>query len=301
VEIDDLRAFVEVANAGGISSAARRLGVPKSLVSRRLHRLEAELGIQLLARTTRGAALTDAGSTFRDYAAKACAEIDSGRDLIVPDGPLRGRLRVAAPLSFGPTHFSPVLARMRLLHPLLHVHACYSDQFVDLVSEGFDCAIRLGYLQDSNLVARRVGPLYGSLVASPEYIRRHGAPEVPDDVMRHEALMQGTEPWRFTDGEDIVTVHPTGHFKADNAVALAAAAAEGLGIGWLPDGVTDPYIASGRLVRIMERYPPPPAGIYVVRPSSQHPSRRVQVLTELLIQCFGEGAQADATAKTSAG
>src|SRR6195256_6644772 len=100
MDFEDLRTFVDVADAGGVSSAARRLGVSKSIVSRRLFRLEAELGVQLLARTTRGAALTEAGATFRDYAARVCAEIDVARETLLPTGDLRGRMRVAAPLSF---------------------------------------------------------------------------------------------------------------------------------------------------------------------------------------------------------
>src|SRR3954452_18477657 len=103
--LEDLQAFIEVADAGGVSPAALRLGVSKSIVSRRLFRLEAELGVQLLARTTRGAALTEAGATFRDYAARVSAEIDVAREAILPAGDLRGRLRVAVPLSFGPTYF----------------------------------------------------------------------------------------------------------------------------------------------------------------------------------------------------
>jgi DNA-binding transcriptional LysR family regulator len=138
LDIEDLRTFVEVADAGGVSPAARRLGVAKSIVSRRLVRIEAELGVQLLARTTRGAALTDAGTTFREHAARACAEIDAARESILPSGDLRGRLRIAAPLSFGPTHFASVLAEMARRHPQLHVHTAYSDRFVDLVAEGFD-------------------------------------------------------------------------------------------------------------------------------------------------------------------
>lgn len=288
LDIEDLRTFVEVADAGGVSPAARRLGLSKSIVSRRLARLEAELGIQLLSRTTRGAALTEAGSTFRDHAARACDQIDLARDTILPAGDLRGRLRIAAPLSFGPTHFAAVFAQMARRHPQLHVHACYSDQFVDLVAEGFDCAIRVGYLQDSNLIARRVGPLRGKLVASPGYVEAHGAPETPDELAAHEALMQGTEAWKFMDGDRVVTVHPTGRFKADNATALAVAAAAGLGIAWLPDGIVEDYVAAGTLVPVMTRYPPPPAGIYVIRPPGQHPARKVRVLTELLIECFEE-------------
>lgn len=286
LDIEDLRTFVEVADAGGVSPAARRLGVAKSVVSRRLGRIEAELGVQLLARTTRGAALTDAGTTFREHAARACAEIDAARETILPSGDLRGRLRIAAPLSFGPTHFASVLAEMARRHPQLHVHTAYSDRFVDLVAEGFDCAIRVGYLQDSTLVARCVGPLYGKLVASPDYLEAHGAPEVPGDLAAHEALMQGTEAWQFMDGDEVITVHPRGRFKADNGTALIAAAVAGLGIAWLPDGLTRDYVASGALVPVMTRYPPPPAGIYVIRPPGQHPSLKVRALTELLIECF---------------
>lgn len=286
MDIDELRTFVEVADAGGVSSAARRLGVSKSMVSRRLFRLEAELGVQLLARTTRGAALTEAGITFRDHAARVCAEIDQARETILPAGDLCGRLRIAVPLSFGPTHFAPVLADMARRHPQLHIHTSYSDRFVDLVAEGFDCAIRVGYLQDSNMIAKRVGPLHGRLVASPEYISRHGSPETPEALITHQALMQGTEAWQFMDGDEILTVHPRGRFKADNALALAAAALAGVGIAWIPDGVTHEHIASGALVPVMTRYPPPPAGIYVIRPPGQHPARKIRVLTEMLIECF---------------
>jgi molybdenum-dependent DNA-binding transcriptional regulator ModE len=117
LDIEELQTFVEVADAGGVSAAALRLGVAKSIVSRRLARLEAELGVQLLARSTRGAALTEAGATFRDHAARVCAEIDVAKETILPAGDLRGRLRIAAPLSFGPTHFAPMLAEMARRHP----------------------------------------------------------------------------------------------------------------------------------------------------------------------------------------
>lgn len=286
MNIEELRTFVEVADAGGVSPAARRLGVSKSIVSRRLLRLEAELGVQLLARTTRGAALTEAGATFRDYAARVCAEIDQARETILPSGDLRGRLRVAVPLSFGPTHFAPVLAEMARRHPQLHIHTSYSDRFVDLISEGYDCAIRVGYLADSDLIARKVGPIQGKLVASPDYLKAHGAPETPEELVTHQALMQGTETWRLMDGDNIITVRPQGKFKADNGIALVAAAIAGLGIGYLPDCLTHEHLASGALVPVMPHHPPPPAGAYVVRPPGQHPARKIRVLTDLLIENF---------------
>jgi DNA-binding transcriptional LysR family regulator len=287
LDLEDLQTFVEVADAGGVSPAARRLGVAKSIVSRRLFKLEAELGVQLLARTTRGAALTEAGVTFREHAARVCAEIDVARETILPAGDLRGRLRVAAPLSFGPTHLAPVLAELARRHPLLHVHACYTDRFVDVVGEGFDCAVRVGYLSDSNLVARRIGPVGGKLVASPDYVRRHGAPETPGDLVAHEALLQGTETWRLIDGDKTVTVHPQGRFKADNGTALAAAAVAGLGIAALPNFLTESYLASGALVSLMARYPLTEGGIFLIRPPGQNPARKIRVLTELLIEHFG--------------
>lgn len=289
MDIEDLRTFVEVADAKGVSPAARRLGISKSMVSRRLIRLEEALGIQLVARTTRGAGLTEAGVTFREYAARACAEIDIARETILPVGDLRGRLRVAVPLTSGPLHFAPVLAEMAHQNPKLQIHAEYSDRFVDLIADGYDCAIRVGALRDSNLIAKRVGHIYGKLVASPDYIRKHGSPEKPDEIAAHQALI-GAEVWRFMDGDRIVTVQPQGRFSSDNGTALASAAAAGLGIAWLPDCVTHEYLAVGALVPIMPRYPLPVGGVYVVRPPSPHPAKKVRVLAELLIEAFERNA-----------
>jgi DNA-binding transcriptional LysR family regulator len=287
LDLDDLATFVEVADAGGVSAAARRLGVSKSIVSRRLVRLESELGVQLLARTTRGAALTEAGVTFRDHAARVCAEIDLARETILPAGDLRGRLRIAAPLSFGPTHLAPVLAQLARRHPRLHLQCNYSDRLVDIVGEGFDCAIRVGQLGDSTLIARRIAPIRGELVGSPEYVQEHGAPETPEQLLAHECLMQGTETWTFIDGDKTIPVHPQGRFKADNGQALAAAAVTGLGIAALPEFLIEKELASGALVALMNRYPLTEIGIFIVRPPGHHPARKVRVLTELLIEHFG--------------
>jgi DNA-binding transcriptional LysR family regulator len=246
--------------------------------------LETELGAHLLARTTRGTVLTETGTTFRDYAARISAEIDVATETIIPEGELRGRLRISAPLTYGPTHIAPIVAEMARRHPRLAIQTCYTDRFVDLAAEGYDCAIRIGYLQDSALVARRVAPLRGKLVASPDYIATHGAPETPDQIANHEAVMQGTEAWQFVGGDKVVSVRPRGRFKADNGTALVAAAVAGLGLAWLPDDFIDEHVASGALVPVMTRYPPPEAGVYVVRPPGQHPVRKIRVLTELLIE-----------------
>jgi DNA-binding transcriptional LysR family regulator len=301
MELEDLQTFVEIADSGGISSAARRLGVAKSVVSRRLFRLEANLGVQLLARTTRGAALTEAGVTFRDHAARVCAEIDTAREGMSPNGDLRGLLRVAAPSSFGPRHFAPALAEMAVHHPLLQVHTRYSDRYVDLVGEGFDCGIRVGYPPDSNLVARRIGSFSVRLFASPDYIREHGAPETPEDILKHQAVMTGTESWKFGDGKRTIPVHPQGRFKADSIIAIAEATVGRIGIAALPDVIAESYVASRRLVPIMAGYSLPSAGIFVVRPPGQHLARKVRVLIELIVQKFDRShARSDANASTSA-
>ena len=287
LNLEDLQTFIEVADAGGVSPAARRLGVSKSIVSRRLFRLESELGVQLLARTTRGAALTEAGVTFRDHAAKVCAELDAARETILPAGDLRGRLRIAAPLSFGATHLAPVLAELAKKHPLLHVHTSYSDRFVDIIGEGFDCAVRMGYLRDSNLMARRIGPISAKLVASPEYIKRHGAPEHAGRTRRARVPHAGHRGLRLIDDGTID--------HRSSARTLQGRQRGGAGVGGrrrtrhrraarFPD----------RRRRELGRPRPSPgaistpeAGIFLVRPPGQHTSRKVRVLTELLIEHFG--------------
>lgn len=284
MDIEELRTFVEVADAGGVTAAALRLGVSKSIVSRRLARLEADLGIQLLARTTRGAALTEAGLTFRDHAARICAEIDIARETILPEGELQGSFRIAAPLTFGPTHFAPVIAELARLNPRLQVRSCYTDRFVDLIAEGFDCAIRVGHLANSNLLARRVGSTPAVYVATPAYVERYGAPQTPEEFGTHEVVMQGNETWLAMDGDKVITLKPHGRFKADNAVALVAAALAGVGVAGIPTELVTEHLASGALVPVMTCYPPPMLGVYVLRPPGQHPARKVRVLTEMMVE-----------------
>ncbi|WP_295520080.1 LysR family transcriptional regulator [uncultured Stenotrophomonas sp.] len=285
MEIEDLRTFVEVADAGGINAAARRLGVAKSIVSRRLIRLEQALGAELLSRTTRGAVLTEAGISFRDRAADICATIDAAREEVSPNGDLRGLLRIAGPASLA-THFASALTGIARAHPALHVHTRFSDRYVDLVAEGFDCGIRVGYLPDSNLIARKIGSMAVGLYASPDYIRIHGAPESPGDVLKHPAITPGTDTWKFSDGDQTFTVHPQGRFKADHAYVLAEAGAAGLGIVAVGELIARPYLASGALVPIMTRYTLPPVGLFIVRPPSQHTPRKVRILIDFLVEKF---------------
>lgn len=284
MEIEDIQAFVAVADAGGLTPAAGRLGVSKSIVSRRIARLEKTLKTQLLSRTTRGAALTEAGATFREHAMRIAAEADAARDAIRPDGKVRGRLRVSAPLSFGATHFAPVLAELASRHPELEIQASYSDRHVDLVAEGFDAAIRLGVLGDSNLIARRIAPFGGRLVASPAYLKERGTPKTPEDLLTHATINRINDEWPLMhDGKEI-TVRPHARFTADNGAALVPAVLAGLGIAMLPDFLIADHVASGAMVVVMPDYPMPEAGIYVVRPPGGKASCKVRVLIDIMLE-----------------
>jgi DNA-binding transcriptional LysR family regulator len=284
MEIEDIQAFVAVADAGGLTPAAGRLGVSKSIVSRRIARLEKSLKARLLSRTTRGAALTEAGASFREHAMRIAAEADAARDAVRPDGKVRGRLRVSAPLSFGATHFAPVLAELASRHPDLEIQASYSDRHVDLVAEGFDAAIRLGVLGDSNLVARRIAPFGGSLVASPAYLKERGTPKTPDDLLAHATINRINDEWPLVHEGKTITVRPHARFTADNGAALVPAVLAGLGIAMLPDFLIVDHIASGAMVAVMPEYLMPEAGIYVVRPPGGKASCKVRVLIDIMLE-----------------
>ncbi|MDP3855096.1 LysR family transcriptional regulator [Phenylobacterium sp.] len=289
MDLDDIQAFVEVAEAGGFGRAGLRLGLSKSMVSRRVSRLEGELGAQLLSRTTRGVALTEAGLDFKEHADRVLAELEAARDVVAQRGEeIVGSLRVAAPLSFGMTHLAPVMAELAVRHPKLHIDASYSDRYVDLIGERFDVAVRLGVLADSSLIARRIAPINGAVVASPAYLERCGAPKTPEDLIGHEALLQSNEVWRFKDGKKLVTIRAEGRFKADSGQALVAAAVAGLGVALLPTFLAGPSIEKGELVPLLLDYPIPEAGLYVVRPPpAGHMPGKVRALTDLLVERFG--------------
>ncbi|MFV3129344.1 LysR family transcriptional regulator [Niveispirillum sp. KHB5.9] len=288
VELDDVRAFVEVVEAGGFSRAGERLGISKSLLSRRLARLEAQLGVPLLARTTRGVSITDAGSRFKPHADRMVAEMQAGIDAITAGCGASGLLRIAAPLSFGLTHLAPLLAELALAHPQLEIRTSYSDRHVDIVGEGYDVAVRLGHLPDSSLVARRIGPVHGVFVASPAYLVKAPPLEKPEDLERHAAVHQGDEVWRLRDGEREVAVRPRGRFVADNGQALLTAVVAGLGVGRLPAFLAGPAIGRGELVYLLPGYPIPEASLYLLRPppAAQMPTK-IRVLMDALVERFG--------------
>lgn len=288
-DLDDIRAFLEVARSGSFGRAGRTLGLSKSMVSRRLARLEQTVGAQLVSRTTRGVVVTEAGHTFIAHAERALAELDAAREAVSSeDGELDGQLRVAAPLSFGTTHLAPVLAEFGLMHPRLRLYVSYSDRFVDLIRERFDCAIRLGSLPDSSLVARRVAPMHGAMVASPAYVKRHGAPRTVEDLANHQAILQGDTTWPLVVGGRGMRVPVQGRFETDSGEAVLAAALAGVGVALLPTFLCGEHIAAGRLQVLLPEARVPEFGLYVVRPPPAGPMpRKIRLLTELLVERFG--------------
>jgi DNA-binding transcriptional LysR family regulator len=140
------------------------------------------------------------------------------------------------------------------------------------------------------MMARRVGSTTAKYVAAPEYIEKHGSPQTPEEFVTHQVVMQGTESWLSKDGDKVVLMKPQGRFKADNAVALVAAALAGIGLAGVPEALITEHLTSGALVEVMPRYPLPELGIYVIRPPGQYPARKIRALTEMLIECFGESA-----------
>jgi DNA-binding transcriptional LysR family regulator len=287
-DLDDIRAFAEAADSGSLTRAGARLGMSKSMISRRLTRLEAELGAALLARTTRGLSLTEAGRDFRPYAERIVADLEAARDALSRQGEATGRLRISAPVSFGSTHLAEVIAELAVRHPQLAVSTSYSDRVVDLVGEGFDAAIRLGKLADSSLIARRIAPVHAVMVASPAYLARAGTPHTPAELTRHEAVPHGEAVWEFMRDGRRFGYRPRGRFTADSGAAELAGVVAGLGVAAMPAFLAGPAIARGELVVILADYEIPPAGMHIVRPPPAEPvPMKIKVLTEIMLEKFG--------------
>jgi DNA-binding transcriptional LysR family regulator len=288
-ELDDIRAYLEVARTGSFSQAARLLGLSKSVVSRRIVRLESRLGTLLLSRTTRGVVVTENGLTFGAHAERAIAELEAAREAVRSDeGEVDGSLRIAAPLSFGATHLAPVIAELALRHAKLRIYTSYSDRRVDLMAERYDVAIRVGSLPDSSLVARRIAPMHGALVATPEYLQRHGTPKTLSDLSGHDAVAQDGTRWVFLDGKRTVTVPVQGRFETDSGEATLAAVLAGVGLALLPTFLVGEHLAAGKLVPLLTEFKIPEIGLYVVRPPpASHVSRKIRALTEILVERFG--------------
>jgi DNA-binding transcriptional LysR family regulator len=188
-------------------------------------------------------------------------------------------------------HVAPLLAELAARHPGLEIDAAYSDRRVDLIAERFDAAIRIGMLQDSSLVGRRIAPVSGAVVASPGYLDRHGRPTKPEELAGHECIIYaGTAEraiWRFRSGRRWVSVRPEGRVRADSGDAILATAVAGLGIATLPTFLAAEAIERGDLEVLLRDYPMPEAAIHVVRPPGPHVPGKLRVLIDAMVERFG--------------
>ena len=290
-ELDDIRSFIAVAETGGFGRAAQNLGLAKSVVSRRISRLEADLGTRLLSRTTRGVAATEAGLEFKARGERILADLVEARESVARQaGGVSGRLRLSMPLTFGNRHVAPLLGELAARHPLLEINVEASDRYVDLIGERFDAAIRIGTLKDSSFVARKIAPVHAIILASPGYLAQMGQPAIPSDIAQHECLIYtGTSSpdWTFQAGKRRVSVRPTGRLRTDSGETLLAWAKAGLGLVQLPTFIASDAIREGSLVPLLWEYPMQEHALYVVRPPGSYVPGKVRVLIDLLVERFG--------------
>ncbi len=287
-----MRTFAQVAESGGIGLAAQRMGIAKSAVSRRLTELEGYLGAQLFKRTTRQFSLTDSGQVFYEHCQRLLADLDEA-ELAVSQahGGLRGRLRVAMPLSFGLRHLGPAIYDFMRLHPQVEFDLDLNDRQLDLLQEGIDVAIRIADLPDSSLIARRLTSIRHLVCASPDYLAAHGRPETPEQLSGHGCLVYSNESdpghWRYEDEQGKGgQVHVPIRLRANNGDILCAAARAGLGLVREPSFILHEAIRAGELVPILTEYRWPSYPVSVVYPQTRHLSQRVRAFADFLVERF---------------
>ncbi len=289
-----LRTFVTVVESGQISAAADRLGCAKSVVSRRISDLETRLGAQLLRRTTRRLSATDAGRDLHQRAVRLLAELEEAEQSVSSgQASLSGRLRLAAPLSFGLLHLVPALNAFLAEHPDLVLDLDLNDRWTDLIDEGVDLALRIGRLDDSSLVARKIAPIRMLLCASPGYLARWGTPKTPEELAGHRGLIYGNVEnpnlWRFTDEGGVRrTVRVPIRMQANNGDVLLEAAASGLGVCMTPTFIAYRAVIEGRLLPILSGFLLEEATAYLVYPTRRFVPQRVKALINFLLERFGK-------------
>jgi DNA-binding transcriptional LysR family regulator len=298
-----LRTFIRVVDAGGISAAAESLGVAKSAVSRRLAELEGRLGVQLLQRTTRRISITDAGRTLHERAVAVLEDLYEAEAAVARErGALTGRLRIAAPLSFGLRHLGPALTLFASEHPDLRIDLDFNDRYVDLVAEGFDLGLRIGELRDSSLIARRLTGIRHTLCASPGFVAGLGEEPSPAALegrpwLRYANQPAGALPYHDAAGRSgglrlkIALSSTNGDFLRDAAVA-------GLGLTLLPNFIVYEALERGDLVAVMPDCRWRESAAYVIYPPTRHLSARVRRFIDFLVERFGDTPYWDAPCPT---
>jgi DNA-binding transcriptional LysR family regulator len=288
VDLVDVLSFVRVVETGAFARAAERMGVSKPVLSRRVARLEEQLGARLLTRTARGAQPTDIGEAYYARASAILADLEAAQEIVAEAvTQVAGPIRLSAPLSFGTAHLAPALAEFAASHPKVELDVEFEDRNVDLAGGGYDLAVRIGKLADSALVARKIAPVRKVLIASPAYLDARGRPERPSDLAGHDLLLYANEQWRFRSGRSWEQVRVRPRLRANNGELLRAAAAAGLGICILPSFIAAPAIEVGEVEVLLRSHPLEEIGLYALMPPGRSATARVRALVDFLAARFG--------------
>lgn len=285
------RMFVSVIETGSFHAGAARLGTSSGQASKLVARLEAELGVRLLNRTTRAIALTEAGRAYFDGLRGLLDEFDA-LDLSVRDAAMapRGRLRLTAPLTFGVAQLVPALNTFARLYPEIALDVQFTDRIVTLVDEGFDAAVRVGRPVDSSLIARKLCTSRVLVVASGSYLAARGAPGTPADLAGHDCIidtnMRDPDAWTFRAGDRTITAPVAGRLRFSNAEACLRAAEQGLGIACLPEFAAAPALARGRVSALLDGFEVEPHGVFALYPPGRHLAVKVRVLVDFLARRY---------------
>lgn len=286
------RMFVAVLDGGSFAAAARRLGTSSGQASRLVARLEADLGVQLLNRTTRALAPTEAGQVYYARMKDLLAEMEALEQSVrSQSGLAAGQLRIAAPVTFGTMRLVPFLLDFAKTYPAMRLDVQFSDRVVNLLEEGFDLAIRVGEAPDSSLIARRLGVTRLLTLASPACLEaRGGAPALPEDLAGFDLIadsnLRDGARWHFAGAAPVPV---TGRLRFSNAEACLQAALAGHGIARLPDFVAAEALAAGRLLPVLTRFEPDPVPIHILWPPGRHLAGKVRVLVDALARAFASG------------
>jgi len=292
--IHDLLIFVRVVKEGSLSAAGRALGFSSAVVSKRLQRLEEQLGTRLVNRSTRKLGVTEEGARYHEYCVRVLADLEEVEALITRGSHQpKGTLRVTVPAAFGRLHIAPLVPEFLRRYPDLRLSLHLTDNIVDLIGEGFDVALRIGDMKDSNLVARQLGTDRRFVVATPSYIEKYGAPRVPEELVKHNALLFSNpnplDQWQFVDPDGMAHhVKVSGNFETNNCDALREALLADAGIALRPTWDVGKDIRSGTLKVLLPQYVQPNFNIQAVYPSRRHLSQKVRVFVDLLCETFGD-------------
>lgn len=292
-----METFVAVSQRGSLTAAAAAEGVAPAVISRRLDALEAHLGVRLMVRTTRKITLTFEGNAYLEDCQRILREL-ADAEAAVSQGSARasGYLRVTAPAGFGRQHVAPLLLEFLRAHPEVSASLDLSDRSVDLVGEGFDCAVRLGGLVDSSLVAVRLGEMRRVVVGSPAYFQQHGVPRTLDDLSAHVCLTLITQAgWDFAVDGKPVLFKPSGRFVCNDGAVLHDWALAGMGLAWRSLWEVGEDLRWGRLVSVLDDYAAAPVGIHAVFPQRRHLPLRVRLFVDLLKENYSRPGYWDKT------